>query len=342
MKQILPAVFLIVGSIIGAGFASGRELSLFFANFGFNSLYFLPIVFIFFYYSFKIFLSLGSKQKFQSVFDLNSYAGSSPFFNISVVIIFTIYASAMFAAAVEVLSNNFIEVPEIIFSVLVFILAFLVLRFGFKGLVKVNLLVTPIIVILLVVYSLYSIFVPITQIPYIPASDHAYILPMSIIMYVFGNVLLSYFIVSQCGQGLSKKQISLSAFWSSLIICFSLLICIICLIVNGSVVMDASMPFLALTLRLGDPFPLIFMAILFLGIITSLFACLHTASLPFQKKLGKKTPFLATSAVFLLSMLGFETIVNNCYPVFGFFGIIITFKILLSNHKTSSHNFKKF
>ena len=79
-----------------------------------------------------------------------------------------------------------------------------------------------------------------------------------------------------------------------------------------------------------------------LGIITSLFACLHTASLPFQKKLGKKTPFLATSAVFLLSMLGFETIVNNCYPVFGFFGIIITFKILLSNHKTSSHNFKKF
>ena len=33
----------------------------------------------------------------------------------------------------------------------------------------------------------------------------------------------------------------------------------------GAVVMDASMPFVVLTLRLGDPFPLIFMAVLFLG-----------------------------------------------------------------------------
>ena len=49
MKKIWQVVFLIVGSIIGAGFASGRELSLFFAEFGYASLYFLPIVFILFY-----------------------------------------------------------------------------------------------------------------------------------------------------------------------------------------------------------------------------------------------------------------------------------------------------
>lgn len=344
MKKILPAVFLIVGSIIGAGFASGRELSLFFAKFGYNSLYFLPIVFIFFYYSFKLFLKLGAKRQFQSVFALNSYVGSSPFFNISVVIIFTIYSSAMFAASVEVLTNNFIEVPQIVFSLIIFAIAFLVLKFGYQGLVKVNFVITPIIVVLLIVYALYSIFVPITEIPFVPSSDKAYILPLSIIMYVFGNILLSYFIVTQSGQGLNKKQISLVSFWASTIICISLLVCIICLIENGSVVMDASMPFLALTLRLGDPFPIIFMAILFLGIITSLFTCLHTASLPFQKTLGKKTPFFATTVVFLLSMLGFETIVNNCYPVFGIFGIIIIIKILLCKYKQKipSHNFKKF
>lgn len=344
MNKILPAVFLIVGSIIGAGFASGRELSLFFANFGYNSLYFLPIVFIFFYYSFKIFLKIGAQKQFQSVFDLNSFVGSSPFFNISVVIIFTIYSSAMFAGSVEVLANNFIEVPPIIFSLIIFAIALLVLTLGFKGLVKVNFVITPIIVVLLIVYALYSIFVPITEIPFIPSSEKAYILPLSIVMYVFGNILLSYFIVTQSGQGLNKKQVSLTALLASAIICFSLLICIICLIENGSVVMDSSMPFLALTLRLGEPFPIIFMAILFLGIITSLFSCLHTASLPFQKKFGKKTPIFACIVVFGLSMLGFETIVNNCYPVFGIFGIIIIVKILHSKYKTKipSHNFKKF
>ena len=70
MLKVLPAVFLIVGSIIGAGFASGRELSLFFAEFGYNSLYFLPIVFILFYYCFKMFLTLGSTKKFENVLKL--------------------------------------------------------------------------------------------------------------------------------------------------------------------------------------------------------------------------------------------------------------------------------
>ena len=157
MKKVFAATSLIVGSIIGAGFASGRELSLFFAEFGFSSLYFLPIVFILFYYLFKLFLSIGAKQKFENVFEINKVAGSSPFFNVAVIVIFLIYAAAMFAGAVEVLANNFIGVPSIIFQVLVFALAYVVLKFGFAGLVKVNGILIPIIVILLIVYSLYSI-----------------------------------------------------------------------------------------------------------------------------------------------------------------------------------------
>ena len=138
MKKILPAVFLIVGSIIGAGFASGRELSLFFAKFGYNSLYFLPIVFILFYYCFKFFLGLGSKEKFENIFAINKLSNSSPFFNIAIIAIFFVYSSAMFAGAVEVLKNNFIEINSLVFTIFVFLLAFLVLKFGLKGLVRIN------------------------------------------------------------------------------------------------------------------------------------------------------------------------------------------------------------
>ena len=331
MKKIMPAIFLIVGSIIGAGFASGRELSLFFAEFGYNSLYFLPIVFILFYYCFKLFLSIGAKQKFNNVFEINNLSNSSPFFNASICIIFMVYASAMFAGSVEVLSNNFIGVPSVVFMVIVFLLAFLVNRFGFNGLVKVNFVLTPLIVILLLVYAVYSICVPITTIPYIPESAGAYILPISIIVYVFGNIMLSYFILAESGYGLTPKQIQKTAFGASLIVCFALLICIICLITNGTVVMDASMPFLALTLRLGEPFPLIFTSILFLGIITSLFGCLHTVSLPFQKKFGKNTTLFTTTLVLLFSLIGFQNIVNYGYPIIGLFGIIIVVKILFAS-----------
>ena len=333
MKKILPAVFLIVGSIIGAGFASGRELSLFFAKFGYNSLYFLPIVFILFYYCFKFFLGLGSKEKFENIFAINKLSNSSPFFNIAIIAIFFVYSSAMFAGAVEVLKNNFIEINSLVFTIFVFLLAFLVLKFGLKGLVRINYFLIPIIVILLVIYSIYSTIHPITNIAYIPETKEAYVLPLSIIIYVFGNILLSYFILTEAGKELTSKEITKASFLSALIICFVLFICIMCLITNGTVVMDARMPFIVLTLRLGEPFPIIFMLILFLGIITSLFGCLHTVSKPFQPKLKGLTSFIVCLTVLLISLLGFENIVNYCYPVVGAFGLYIVVKLIIFQHQ---------
>lgn len=337
----MPAVFLIVGSIIGAGFASGRELSLFFAKFGYNSLYFLPIVFILFYYCFKMFLTVGSKEKFENVFAINKLSNSSPFFNIAIIVIFLIYSSAMFAGAVEVLRNNFLEIPAVLFTIFVFVITYLVLKFGLKGLVKVNLVVIPLIVILLVIYSIYSTVYPITSIPYIPQNNEVYILPFSIVVYVFANILLSYFILTEVGYGLKQKQINLISFFASLIICFVLLICIICLIKNGTVIMDATMPFIVLTLRLGDPFPLIFTIILFLGIITSLFGCMHTVSTTFYPKLKRFTPLFLCFIVFIISLIGFKNIVNYCYPVVGVFGVFIVCKMLLfQNGKIKNYHIK--
>ncbi|MDD3232538.1 MAG: hypothetical protein PHO06_04280, partial [Clostridia bacterium] len=188
---------MITSSIIGAGFASGRELSLFFAEFGYASLYFLPIVFILFYYCFKMFLTIGSKQTYENVLDINKRANCSIFFNITIIVIFLIYSAAMFSGAVEVLSSNLIEIPIFIFHIIIFLISFFVLKIGLKGLYKINIILMPIIIVLLVIYSIYSTINPVTDIAYIPSSSHAYILPVSIVIYVLANILLSYYILIQ-------------------------------------------------------------------------------------------------------------------------------------------------
>ncbi|MDD2445471.1 MAG: hypothetical protein PHX09_01520 [Clostridia bacterium] len=328
MRKILPSVFLIISSIIGAGFASGRELSLFFAIFGYTSLYFLPIVFILFYYCFKMFLTIGSKNSYKNILDINKKIDCSIFFNITIIAIFIIYASAMFSGAVEVLSSNLIEVPTFIFHIFIFIISFLVLKSGLKGLYKINVILIPLVIILLIIYSVYSTINPVTDVAYIPSSTHAYILPISIIIYVMANILLSYFILIQAGRSLNQKEIKKVSFFATLIICFVLLICIICLITNGAVAMDASMPFVLLTLRLGEPFPFLFMFVLLLGIITSLFVALYTICSVFKSKEKNRTAFLCCSAVLLISLFGFEKIVNYCYPIIGLFGLILIFKFI--------------
>lgn len=328
MKKVWQVVFLMVGSIIGAGFASGRELSLFFAEFGYASLYFLPIVFIMFYYAFKLFLSIGARKQFTNIIEINRETDSSIYFNISIIAIFLIYSSAMFSASVEILSQAFINVPIILFYILLFVLTFMVLKCGLKGLFKINTVLIPLIILLLVVYSLYSIFSPITDIPYQPISSHAYILPLSIVIYVMANILLSYFILVQAGKGLTQKEIQKASFIATSIICFVILICIICLITNGAVVIDASMPFVVLSLRLGEPFPLIFMIVLFIGVVTSLFSCIHTVSSAsnFKSQNKNKTALICCSAVLLISLFGFQKIVNYCYPLIGFFGVVLIVK----------------
>lgn len=330
MRKIIPSICLIVGSIIGAGFASGREISLFFAEFGWASLFFLPIAFILFYFAFKIFLTIGSKEQFENILELNKKTNSSVFFDITIVAIYVIYASAMFSCCVEVAGNTFVDVPKIVFYVLVFLLAYLVLKFGFKGLLKVNFVLIPIIVLMIVVYSVYSSFNPITNISYTIITKSPSILPFSMLMYVFSNILLSCYLITQIGAKLDEKQIKQTSFWASSIICFVILICIICLIINGSVVMDASMPFVALSLRLGEPFPLIYMLVLFFGVLTSLFGCLYTIQTCLIKKFGNKSIFICCFVAIVFSMLGFKTIVNLFYPVIGFFGFVMIMKILLA------------
>lgn len=296
--------------------------------FGYASLYFLPVVFILFYYCFKMFLTIGSQNNYKNIFDVNKKIDCSIFFNITVIAIFIIYASAMFSGSVEVLSSNLIEVPTFIFHILIFTISFLVLKSGLKGLYKINVVLIPLVIILLIIYSIYSTVNPITDVAFIPRSTHAYILPISIIVYVMGNILLSYFILIKAGKNLTPKQIKIVSFFATLIICFVLLICIICLIANGAVVMDASMPFVLLTLRLGEPFPLLFMFVLLLGIITSLFAALYTICSVFPNKEKSRTAFLCCATVLLISLFGFEKIVNYCYPIIGFFGLILIFKFI--------------
>ena len=53
---------LIVGTIVGAGFASGQEIVVFFAQYGFVSLIFGIPVFLFLFFGVKEFLSFGNKN----------------------------------------------------------------------------------------------------------------------------------------------------------------------------------------------------------------------------------------------------------------------------------------
>lgn len=325
MKKILPIILLITGTIIGAGFASGREISLFFARYGVYSLFFLPMLFCIFHFSFKMFLKIGQKRKFNGISELNSYAGNSWFMNVTIKAIFIVFSSAMMSAAVEILSSSFVSVPSMVFYVAVFLISYLVLKFGFGGLVKLNAVLVPVLILSLFFLSVFGTFNPVTNLAFQPESSKVYVLPISIIIYATGNLMLSYYLLVKAGNGLSDRQINRVSFFSALIICLVIFSCIVCLIVNGCAVMNSSMPFVALSLRLGEPVSVIFVFVVLLGVLTTLFSSLFTASEALGLKKHNETASLIL--VLALSLVGFQKIVDFTYPVIGFFGIVMIVKL---------------
>ena len=328
MKKVLSVVFLIVGTIIGAGFASGREISVFFARFGIYSLFFMPFLFILLYFIFKLFLNIGRHKNFDNIFELNNFTNNSIFMNTLISFTFLIFSSAMFSGAVEILSNNFINIPSIIFYLIIFLICYFVLKSGFKGLIKVNVILVPILIISILCLCIYATFSPVCEIEFIPQSSGVIGLPFSILIYATGNILLSYFLLVKAGKGLDEKQIKKVSLISSLIICSVIFVCIVCLIKNGSAILDCTMPFIALSLRLGEGFYIAYVLVVLVGILSTLFSGIFTASQ--SLKVNRHRDFICLSLVLALSFLGFKEIVDNVYPILGIIGIFVILRFMFA------------
>jgi uncharacterized membrane protein YkvI len=144
MKKIFSLVFLIIGSIIGAGFASGKEIDLYFVQYGGISILLillLPFVFYFIIYNF---LKFVKDNDINSIAEFNSiiFGKKSKLINLLFFIIYLIFSSLMIAG-INSLNNN----DNMIVSLLSCIFCFFILNFKDFGMEKVNNICVPIIIL---------------------------------------------------------------------------------------------------------------------------------------------------------------------------------------------------
>ena len=328
MRKVLSSIFLIAGTIIGAGFASGREISLFFATFGLNSLYFLPILFLILFFCFYLFLRIGQNKNFLNVDEINKSVGIKGFFSLIISAIYVVFCAAMLSAAVELLKSNFPSVHKFLFLIILAVICLFVLLFGFKGVKNINFILIPALICLITFICIYGARNPVGGV-FISSTRNSLLIPASMIIYAAGNIMLSYFILVEAGREMSKKQILASSLISAFIISLLVALAIICLVKNGNAILETSMPFITLCLRLGEPFNVLFVIALLIGILTSLFSGLYSAcySLKFYSP-GKKV--LCILAVTVLSLVGFKAIVDYSYPVIGAIGVFLIIKFFVS------------
>lgn len=326
MKKIFLASMLIPGAIIGAGFSSGKEIVSYFSKFGLISLFFVPIMFILYFFIFKLFMSFGRKEKFESLNDLNKcvFGKGRSFSNFIVFLIYLIFSGAMFAGLYEI--GQFFQVPYISYILIGFgfVACFITLIKPFDFFAKLNAFLIPFSIILIFLTCIKGLYGSIIIPSSIIQNSNLGILFFNPIVYACQGLTLSYFILVKIGEDLSKKQINKVALIASLILVLLQTAIIIVSILNPQI-RESSMPMLALAFKNDMPFDLIYLITLFISILTTLLVTSRSLNEIVMLKIKNKrsSAFFTLMISLIFSVFGFNKIIEWCYPLIGVLGFLI-------------------
>ena len=157
--DILKVVFVIIGTLIGAGFASGQEVNTFFFSFGIKGLLGIIlssfIIGIIIYKTFKIIYknNINNYKEF-----LNCLLKNEKINNItnSIINIFILVSFYVMIAGFGAYLQQELNLNSIIGSSILAILCLILFKTNVNGLVKVNEVLIPILIIIVILIRNYK------------------------------------------------------------------------------------------------------------------------------------------------------------------------------------------
>lgn len=148
MKNCISAFLAIIGTVIGSGFVSGKEIVVFFSRFGVFSYPCIVLSFFLLFFLFKYILNHGEKALLRLKNSKISF-----FLNLLLCLIFS---SAMFAGIANVLTFKNSFVNYLLFFIVICLCLF-VFKKGLGGLNKLNFIFVPIMTLIFLFAILFTL-----------------------------------------------------------------------------------------------------------------------------------------------------------------------------------------
>ena len=317
--------FLILGAVIGVGFASGKEICVFFFDFGKFSLLGLVAFSLLYIYLFYIIEYIGRKLKLNTYdeFTAKMFGKLNKFTNIIILLNFAITSAGMFAG-IDYLFETFVGVGYKIPSTILAMIVFVVMTGGIDKIRVATNIVTPIMIATIVINAFKNIT---------PANVHFEIVGESAFMAVYfgllfgvNNFIAAMPIIFEMKQSKIGKLVTI----------FSIVIIILLnILVFASNGFSTDMPMFELSKNVSHEFYYIY----FVTIVLALFSTVLICSFNMQKimfgllKLKKKSIFLSLMIVIInliISNIGYSNIVKYLYVVSGIISGVYVLILIVS------------
>lgn len=341
MKNILKVTFVIIGTLIGAGFASGQEMYIFFYSYGLNGLFGLVIssvlMGIIIYKVLKM-IEKNNITNYKEFLDTivnksfkRKYFNLKNIFEIIINIFILITFFIMIAGFGAYFEQSF-GINHFLGSMILAVLSFIVFLSSVKGLVKVNEILIPILIGLICIVGILNFsnlnFKDFSNNLIQNNSSNWFI--NAILYCSYNSILLIPCIIALNEYIKNKKENILITLLTFLI---ALVLSITLFSILGNVDTDISkveMPVVYVVEKMFKSLKIVYGFV----IISSIFTTSISLGNSFLNNVCKnKKNFPHVAAVMCItavgiSNFGFANLVNLLYPIFGYLGLVQIFYII--------------
>jgi len=317
----LELIFTFIGTIIGAGFASGQEIRKYFVDFGGYGALGIVIVSILFMIIGEKIMLMGYTRKADSYDEILGYGFRCKFKRVidyCLCFFLVATASTMFSGT-GAFFNQFFDVNFAIGSFFMAVISCAVVIFGIKGIMKISSFIVPILILLTCAICILSFGdIERTLINEVRLKGS---LPSIFSALIYGsyNIIMGLSILPALGsRAKNEREIRITSVLSGLIIGIFAFIIYFALFMNYDKIQGAEIPVAVLA---GETYSFIYGVSFIIAVLTTAVGCLYGVYTRFNKNVFL---FCAICMVaYFISLFGFSVLVARLYYIMGIFGIFL-------------------
>lgn len=335
---MLKVVFVIIGTLIGAGFASGQEVYLFFYSYGIEGLIGILIsgtmVGFVIYKTFRIVNKYGVNT-YKDFLDILIPKNSKLKNIINVVInIFILITFFIMIAGFGAYFEQELGITSFIGATALAIATFAIFMTSVKGVVKVNELLVPLLIGFLVIIGIINLTdLPLLELgKYIVKTNHNNFALSSVLYSSYNSILLIPVLLTLKDYIKDKKQILKIALISTIIIILLSIVVFLLLVKVDVDITKLEMPTVYVVSHMFNVLRYIYGFIILASIFTT---AISLGNSFLQNTAKNKKSYTQIAAIMcitsvLISKIGFSNLVSLLYPIFGYLGLVQILKLSIT------------
>ncbi|WP_160692779.1 transporter [Clostridium sp. C2-6-12] len=346
MKNELIKIFQVatvfIGTIVGAGLASGKEITEFFTKYGISS--FLAIIACGIIYIILGFII----SKVSLDYNLNSYSDLiniiSPNilgkFTGFITTFFLISSSSIILAGSGALIHQFFGIPKLLGSSIMILIAVFFLLRDTEGLIEVNSFIVPgLIGTLTLITALYFSFckdtISFNNILSFPPQKSGIVI--STILYAGYNTLSASGVLVPLSTQIKKtKTMFIGVATGAIGLTLLCLMINLLLTINQPYIYNYEIPLLFVANRFGNIIQALLLVIIWLEMFSTEVSDVYSISKTLEQTFNikfKQAIFLVLGTALLISQLGFGNLITKLYPMFGLLSLLFIIQLVIFYRK---------